>query len=596
MAHREVVSPQVRRLTQSWHSSPKERIVPPVLLPARSQSFAEGDFCPEDLQASRTFGGIERPPRLVPPTQEDFDFLRSFSVDYEQRHHERPHVVAFVNSKSGGQAGGLLMEALSKAIGPSSSTSSSSVGGVDCSGDAAMTGQVCDLSREGEPARTIMGLAEGLPSRESEMAAGIHAVRPAAVKRLLICGGDGTVTWILTALEQCPQLEGRLHLLPVAIVPLGTGNDLSRSLGWGGRLRKVSDILKYLRWIAQATPVTMDQWRVVLRPHCQLPENHKLREPGSHPQPVTDRVLSQQLLVDLEEAIGCHSPPRSRGKKDGSLSEAPSRTRQPTGEESNEIYLGFWQNYFSIGIDAKVLGLVDTARNTTSCGRGCFRHGCGKLCYAFQAVRHMHEGNNVLTDAFGLDFRTAAPLGRQTATPATLDEASRATTPMLTAASPTPLVPTPPELRPLVPPLSARRINGRKGRLRQLMMVNINSYGAGLNVLPKPGRECPSISPGDGVVEVLGLRNAFTGIGAFIRASKPTYLASAASVAFRFLPDNPRAVEWMQIDGEPWPMPGGCDVLVEPHRKVTMLCAPAEAPWWGCGHCQPDFWQDSEGA
>lgn len=48
--------------------------------------------------------------------------------------------------------------------------------------------------------------------------------------RIIICGGDGTIPWVLARAK-----EAALDFTKIAfgILPIGTGNDFSRSLGWG---------------------------------------------------------------------------------------------------------------------------------------------------------------------------------------------------------------------------------------------------------------------------------------------------------------------------------------------------------------------------
>jgi diacylglycerol kinase (ATP) len=46
----------------------------------------------------------------------------------------------------------------------------------------------------------------------------------------VICGGDGTVMWVVSEL-----IKHKIQFKdsPLAVIPLGTGNDFSRCLGWG---------------------------------------------------------------------------------------------------------------------------------------------------------------------------------------------------------------------------------------------------------------------------------------------------------------------------------------------------------------------------
>ena len=46
----------------------------------------------------------------------------------------------------------------------------------------------------------------------------------------IVAGGDGTIVWVV---EECIKKGIDLQKLPIGIVPLGTGNDFSRTMGWG---------------------------------------------------------------------------------------------------------------------------------------------------------------------------------------------------------------------------------------------------------------------------------------------------------------------------------------------------------------------------
>ena len=49
--------------------------------------------------------------------------------------------------------------------------------------------------------------------------------------RVIVCGGDGTVMWVV---EELVKHQIDLTRCPIGIIPFGTGNDFSRVLGWGG--------------------------------------------------------------------------------------------------------------------------------------------------------------------------------------------------------------------------------------------------------------------------------------------------------------------------------------------------------------------------
>uniref|UniRef100_A0A8C2R0I9 Diacylglycerol kinase n=1 Tax=Capra hircus TaxID=9925 RepID=A0A8C2R0I9_CAPHI len=80
--------------------------------------------------------------------------------------------------------------------------------------------------------------------------------------RVLVCGGDGTVGWVLDALDEM-KIKGQEKYIPqVAVLPLGTGNDLSNTLGWGTGYAGEIPVAQVLRNVMDADGIKLDRWKV----------------------------------------------------------------------------------------------------------------------------------------------------------------------------------------------------------------------------------------------------------------------------------------------------------------------------------------------
>lgn len=93
--------------------------------------------------------------------------------------------------------------------------------------------------------------------------------------RVLVCGGDGTVAWVLDVIEQF-NFESPP---PVSILPLGTGNDLSRVLQWGGGFSKVDGpgLSNSLHEVNHAAVTMVDRWKVNIKEENLSDNSDRLR-------------------------------------------------------------------------------------------------------------------------------------------------------------------------------------------------------------------------------------------------------------------------------------------------------------------------------
>ena len=92
----------------------------------------------------------------------------------------------------------------------------------------------------GEKGSELSSEIQGVQGSAMGTVSGSDHVSSAGV-RLVACGGDGTVGWVLELLRQHIASTSATSpafvsspCCPLAVLPLGTGNDLSRVLGWGG--------------------------------------------------------------------------------------------------------------------------------------------------------------------------------------------------------------------------------------------------------------------------------------------------------------------------------------------------------------------------
>uniref|UniRef100_A0A7N0VEE6 Diacylglycerol kinase n=1 Tax=Kalanchoe fedtschenkoi TaxID=63787 RepID=A0A7N0VEE6_KALFE len=154
--------------------------------------------------------------------------ISNSSPGLEESFHDLPGdarpLLVFINKKSGAQRGDSLKQRLNMLLNPV---------------------QVFELSSTEGPE------------------VGLYLFRKVPHFRVLVCGGDGTVGWVLNAIDK----QNFVSPPPVAILPAGTGNDLARVLFWGGGLGSVErqgGLCTLLHHIEHAAVTILDRWKVTI--------------------------------------------------------------------------------------------------------------------------------------------------------------------------------------------------------------------------------------------------------------------------------------------------------------------------------------------
>ncbi|XP_017289540.1 diacylglycerol kinase eta isoform X3 [Kryptolebias marmoratus] len=115
--------------------------------------------------------------------------------------------------------------------------------------------------------------------------------------RILVCGGDGSVGWVLSELDKL-KLHKQCQL---GVLPLGTGNDLARVLGWGGLCDDDAQLLQILEKLERATTKMLDRWSIMT---YEVPTSNKItpivKEDDSHDSPL------QVHITQYADSVACH--------------------------------------------------------------------------------------------------------------------------------------------------------------------------------------------------------------------------------------------------------------------------------------------------
>ncbi|XP_014491709.1 diacylglycerol kinase 5 [Vigna radiata var. radiata] len=380
-------------------------------------------------------------------------------------------VLVFINSKSGGQLGGDLLQTYRNLLNPK---------------------QVFDLGEQApdEVLRTVYANLESLNQQGDQFAKTIMKKL-----KLIVAGGDGTAGWLLGVV--CDLKLS--HPPPIATVPLGTGNNLPFAFGWGKKnpTTDQGSVESFLNQVMKAKEIKIDNWHILMR----------MRAP---------KVGSCDPIPPLELPHSLHAFHR--------VSEADELNM----EGCHTFRGGFW-NYFSMGMDAQV-------------------------SYAFHSERKKNpeKFKNQLVNQ-----TTYAKLGCSQ---------GWFLTPLLHRADRN------------IAQLTKVKFMKRHGEwqdlhippsIRSIVCLNLPSFSGGLNPWGTPNRRKQSdrdLTPpfvDDGLLEIVGFRNAWHGLVLYAPKGHGTRLAQAHRIRFEFR-KGAADHTFMRIDGEPWkqPLPADDDTVV----------------------------------
>ncbi|KAF8071142.1 DGK4 [Scenedesmus sp. PABB004] len=420
----------------------------------------------EDYVAWRASTDLRAPHRVAP------EFLAGTKADalFDRRDEEAPLIV-FINARSGGRVGPELANVLARALGRS---------------------QVFDLACH-RPDTVLARIWSNFDAQEA--AGNARAARVRARLRILACGGDGTVAWILKAIQQL-RLQPQP---PVAVMPLGTGNDLSRSFSWGAEfdwrwIKGNASVYSTLKRVADARVAELDCWRL------------RLVLPGQRYAPAHTYAMT-----------AAPADPADAGAAELAALAGGGAAAARGGERV--LLEGLFWNYFSVGADAQA-------------------------AYNFHHLRDAHPGLAAHRVANQFWYSTFSCTSGWFCGGVPSVSRFGAVQVLQPGASAWSALPVPPGVKALV-------------------LVNLQSYGGGRNIWGasesrKKSWHTPSVA--DGLIEVVGFTHGYHALavmGSHARLAHGKRIAQVAGIRLALRapapsPDGGPGLVYMQLDGEPW--------------------------------------------
>ncbi|XP_068668372.1 diacylglycerol kinase 1-like [Aristolochia californica] len=382
-------------------------------------------------------------------------------------------VIVFINSKSGGQLGGDLLATYRGLLNNS---------------------QVFDLGDEA-PDKVLHKIYHNLEVLKSYNDNFVSEIQRRL--KLIVAGGDGTASWLLGVVSDL-KLAQAPH---IAMVPLGTGNNLPFSFGWGKKNpgTDAESVKSFLAQVIAAREMKIDSWHIIMK--------MKAPEEGS-----CDPIAPLELPHSL------HAFHRV------------SNTDSLNQEGYDTFRGGFW-NYFSMGMDAQV-------------------------SYAFHSERKLHpeKFKNQLvnqttyaklgcTQGWFCASSLFHPSSRNIAQPTKVKIMKR-------HCGPWEELPISHSIRSIVC-LNLPSFSG-----------GLNPWGTP-NAKKERDRDLTVPLVDDGRLELVGFRDAWHGLVLYAPKGHGTRLAQAHRIRFEFH-KGVADCTYMRLDGEPWkqPLPVDDDTVV----------------------------------